>query len=71
MFYMTGQVIFFTKQKPESVMNADLILNGEQFASSYGYTMTTLDCNGDGYVSSLYHTLIGITVDKVPLCKLF
>lgn len=44
----TGQVLFFTKQKGESVMDVNLILNGEQFASSYGYSMTALDCNGDG-----------------------
>jgi integrin alpha 7 len=44
----TGQVVFFSKHKGESTFDVNLILNGEQFASSYGYSMTSLDCNGDG-----------------------
>ena len=45
----TGQVVFFTKvRKDESQMRAELILNGEQFASSYGYEVANADLNGDG-----------------------
>ncbi len=45
----TGQVVFFTKvRKAESQMRVELILNGEQFASSYGYEVTNADLNGDG-----------------------
>jgi len=48
--YLTGQVVFFSKQKGESTFDKTLILSGEQFASSYGYSMTSLDSNGDGSV---------------------
>jgi len=46
----SGQVVIFTKVKKyqESELYTQLILSGEQFASSYGYEMTTADLNGDG-----------------------
>lgn len=43
-----GQVIFYNKAKPASIFNVDMILDGEQFASSFGYSITSFDCNGDG-----------------------
>lgn len=43
-----GQVIFHNKAKPTSVLSIDLILDGEQFASSFGYSLTSMDTNGDG-----------------------
>ncbi|KFM66138.1 Integrin alpha-PS1, partial [Stegodyphus mimosarum] len=47
----TGQVIFFTKGKVgEAVFDVQLILNGEQFASSFGYTLASIDINSDGYL---------------------
>lgn len=46
----TGQVVIFTKvKKAESQLSVQLILSGEQFASSYGYTVATVDLNGDRY----------------------
>jgi len=46
----TGQVVFFTKseEKHEVIFEVQLILNGEQFASSFGYSLTSLDVNSDG-----------------------
>ena len=46
----TGQVVFFTKVGKETLLRVQLLLNGEQFASSYGYEITNADLNGDGYV---------------------
>lgn len=47
----TGQVVIFTKKRPsENPMEVQLILSGEQFASSFGYELTNADINGDGYV---------------------
>lgn len=44
----TGQVVIFTKvKKAESQLRVQLILSGEQFASSYGYQVATADLNGD------------------------
>ncbi|XP_069676356.1 integrin alpha-PS1 isoform X2 [Periplaneta americana] len=46
----TGQVVIFTKKRPsENPMAVQLILNGEQFASSFGYELTSADVNGDGH----------------------
>jgi hypothetical protein len=46
----TGQVVIFTKKRPtENPMDVQLILSGEQFASSFGYELTNADINGDGY----------------------
>lgn len=47
-----GQVLVMTKQnsagrKGESNFRTDQIINGEQMASSFGYTMTKMDFNGD------------------------
>ncbi|GIY96147.1 integrin alpha-PS1 [Caerostris extrusa] len=46
----TGQVVFFQKNKMESTFSVELILNGEQFASSYGYSLASIDINNDGYL---------------------
>lgn len=43
----TGQVILFTRRDFKADMDVALILDGEQFASSYGYEITSADINGD------------------------
>ncbi|KAG7208526.1 hypothetical protein KM043_014745 [Ampulex compressa] len=43
----TGQVIFLTRHDNKPDMNVALILDGEQFASSFGYEVTSADVNGD------------------------
>lgn len=43
----TGQVIFYLKNKPDSIFTVQLLLKGEQFGSSFGYSLATLDLNGD------------------------
>ncbi|KAK0076160.1 hypothetical protein PV325_005802 [Microctonus aethiopoides] len=43
----TGQVIVLTRQNQRSDMDVSLILNGEQFASSFGYEIAAADVNGD------------------------
>lgn len=42
-----GQVMFFSKQK-SNPMSVLLKLDGEQFASGFGYQLATADVNGDG-----------------------
>lgn len=43
-----GQVVFFTKlQKDNNQMEVVLRLEGEQFASNFGYELATADVNGD------------------------
>lgn len=44
----TGQVVIFSKKHSNSIMTEVLKLNGEQFASSFGYEMASVDVNGDG-----------------------
>ncbi|GBN11989.1 hypothetical protein AVEN_236464-1, partial [Araneus ventricosus] len=44
----TGQVVFYRKNKMESTFLTELVLNGEQFASSYGYSLAPMDINSDG-----------------------
>lgn len=46
----TGQVLFFSKDRtsPNSILKTNLIINGEQFASNFGYEIATADLNGDG-----------------------
>ncbi|GFT77731.1 integrin alpha-PS1 [Trichonephila clavipes] len=46
----TGQVVFFTKKRNDVTFEVQLILNGEKFASSFGYSLTSIDINSDGYV---------------------
>lgn len=48
-----GQVIFYTKDLGKNLFDHRGTLQGEQFASSFGYSMTTLDCDGDGCVCPL------------------
>lgn len=43
----TGQVVLFTKQTGNSVLHVQLVINGEQFASSFGYEIAAADVNGD------------------------
>lgn len=47
-----GQVIVFSKKHPDFnnidvVMSVSQIIDGEQFASSFGYEIITADVNGD------------------------
>lgn len=45
-----GQVIIFTKTKLGATeMNVSLALEGEQFASSFGYELINADVNGDSF----------------------
>ena len=53
-----GQVIFHNKAKPSSVFNIELVLDGEQFASSFGYSLASMDTNGDGKVD----LIVGATI---------
>ena len=46
----TGQVILFSKTYQQSKMDYVLAINGEQFASSFGYELASADINGDKYV---------------------
>ena len=44
----TGQVVIVTKgRKADSQLVVQVVLSGEQFASSYGYQVAALDLNGD------------------------
>ncbi|XP_066588057.1 integrin alpha-PS1 isoform X2 [Prorops nasuta] len=43
----TGQVIILTRRNFKPDMDVALILDGEQFASSFGYEITSADVNGD------------------------
>lgn len=43
----TGQVILFTRRDFQPDMDIALTLDGEQFASSYGYEIMSADVNGD------------------------
>ncbi|XP_011147082.1 integrin alpha-PS1 isoform X2 [Harpegnathos saltator] len=43
----TGQVVLFTRHDFRPEMEVMLVLDGEQFASSYGYEITSADINGD------------------------
>jgi integrin alpha 7 len=45
----TGQVILFTRHFQKPLMEVTLTLNGEQFASSFGYELASADVNGDKY----------------------
>lgn len=46
----TGKVVFFGKDKGSSMLQTALVLDGEQFASSFGYSLASLDLNNDGYI---------------------
>ncbi|XP_026672705.1 integrin alpha-PS1 isoform X2 [Ceratina calcarata] len=43
----TGQVVLLTRRDFKTDMDVALILDGEQFASSFGYEITAADVNGD------------------------
>ncbi|XP_011505968.1 PREDICTED: integrin alpha-PS1 [Ceratosolen solmsi marchali] len=43
----TGQVVLFTRHFQKPIMEITLTLNGEQFASSFGYELASADVNGD------------------------
>lgn len=43
----TGQVVFFRKDGKNMTMKMELLLPGEQFASSFGYEVIAADLNGD------------------------
>lgn len=44
----SGQVVLFTKAKLSEVLDVKMIIDGEQFGSSFGYEMISADVNGDG-----------------------
>lgn len=51
----TGQVVLFNKRATAdwgrtdlNILNSTMLLNGEQFGSSYGYEVAAADVNGDG-----------------------
>lgn len=44
-----GQVVFFKKQKPSALFLVEEILDGKQFASSFGYSLESLDIDNNGY----------------------
>jgi len=51
----TGQVVLFTKRAPPlNLMNVNLVISGEQFASNFGYELATADLNGDECVVFLF-----------------
>ncbi|KAK3914130.1 Integrin alpha-PS1 [Frankliniella fusca] len=43
----SGQVVFFRKDGKNMTMKTELVLQGEQFASSFGYEVISADLNGD------------------------
>ncbi|XP_012134810.1 multiple edematous wings isoform X2 [Megachile rotundata] len=43
----TGQVVLLTRRELKPDMDVAFILDGEQFASSFGYEITSADVNGD------------------------
>ncbi|XP_022236437.1 integrin alpha-PS1-like, partial [Limulus polyphemus] len=46
----TGQVVFFRKEKKGITdLTVELMYSGKQIASSFGYSLTALDINHDGY----------------------
>lgn len=44
----TGQVVLYKKNTGQNLFETRAIISGEQFASSFGYSMTALDADGDG-----------------------
>ena len=43
----TGQVVLLTRREFKPDMDVAVVLDGEQFASSFGYEITSADVNGD------------------------
>ena len=43
----TGQVVILTREYRKEDMDVALILDGQQFASSFGYEIAAADVNGD------------------------
>ena len=47
-YLTTGQVVFYSKHGTKSsTFQVDQIIDGEQFASSFGYSVIAVDVNGD------------------------
>lgn len=44
-----GQIFFFNKLSSDKPMNIVLIVDGEQFGSSFGYEILSADLNNDGW----------------------
>lgn len=40
-------MVFYSKARPDTLFNVQAVLNGEQFGSSFGYTLLAVDVNGD------------------------
>lgn len=49
-----GQVLLFVEDKDGLTVDPTHYLTGEQFGSSFGYSLAVLDLNKDGYVNVLY-----------------
>lgn len=43
----TGKVVFFRKDGKSETLRVESFLQGEQFASSFGYEIRAADLNGD------------------------
>lgn len=54
--------MIFYRKTGNNIFDFYSSLKGEQFASSFGYVMTSLDCDGDGLVLVFYCCLLSIEV---------
>lgn len=45
-----GQIFIFNKAGGDKPMNIELIIDGAQFASNFGYEILSTDINNDGYL---------------------
>lgn len=60
-----GQVILYSKDSSgNNLFDLRAIIQGEQFASSFGYSMTVLDCDGDRFV---FHRFCAIKSHEILL----
>lgn len=61
-----GQVMIFSKGDPptSNPINLTAVLDGEQFASSFGYELATADVNGDGLPDLLVSAPFYFTRDE-------
>ncbi|XP_067003096.1 integrin alpha-PS1 isoform X2 [Anabrus simplex] len=60
----TGQVVFFSRTKGRNPMDVELTLSGEQFASSYGYELTTANVDGDNFTDLIVGAPFFFSRDK-------